>query len=102
MIFDRHGKTLLGGIQRRTFRDRPGFEDALHLETEVVVEAGGAVLLHHEAVSFVFLHFGGRLGGVGKAAFALIFLKCHSGSLDDATHRSRCQRLCEGRRGLLN
>src|SRR5271167_3187658 len=46
MVLDHHGEPLVGGIERRSLRHRPRAQHALHLETEVVMEPGGRVLLH--------------------------------------------------------
>ena len=51
MILDVDGEMLLPRLERHTFRYRPGDEDAVALEAEVVVEAPRVVSLHDEARS---------------------------------------------------
>ena len=51
MILHLHGKTFVGGVKRWALGDGPGLEHAFLFEPEVVVQAGSAVLLHHEAVA---------------------------------------------------
>ena len=48
VIFDLHCQAFVGGIHRRTFGDRPGFQDAIEFEAQIVVEAGGGVFLDDE------------------------------------------------------
>ncbi len=45
MILDFKGQTLVMGIERRAAGHRPGLEDAVQFEAEVVVQAGGVMLL---------------------------------------------------------
>ena len=51
MIFDLDRKPLVMGIERRPFGHSPGFENAIQLEPQIVVEAGGVVLLDDEAAT---------------------------------------------------
>ena len=51
MIFDLDRKPLVMGIERRPFGDSPGFENAIQLEPQIVVEAGGVVLLNDESAT---------------------------------------------------
>ena len=46
MILDHHGKPFVRGIERRSLGYCPRTEDTLHLETEIVMEPGGRMLLH--------------------------------------------------------
>ena len=77
MIFHLHGEALVGGIERRAFGDGPRFQHAVHLEAEVVMQAGGAVLLHHEAPLLALAELGRRLGRLLEVAFPFVFLKRH-------------------------
>src|SRR5262249_29338334 len=43
-----HREALVGGIEARSLRHRPALEHALELESEVVVQPRGGVLLDHE------------------------------------------------------
>ena len=51
MIFDLDRKPLVIGIERRSFGHSPGFENAIQLEPQIVVELGGVVLLDDEAAT---------------------------------------------------
>ena len=73
MILNLHGEALVGRVERWAFGYGPGLEHAFHFEPEVVVQAGSAVLLHHEAVAGFLLQLGRRLGGFLEAAFTLVF-----------------------------
>ena len=48
MVLDEHGEALLGVVGGRPLRHRPRLERAAELQPEVVVQAGGGVLLHDE------------------------------------------------------
>src|SRR5580704_3432360 len=78
MILDLHGQTLIRRIERGPFGHRPGFQYAFHLQPEVVVQACRIVLLDHEAIALLFLHFWRRFGRVFESAFSLIFFERHS------------------------
>jgi hypothetical protein len=52
VILDFDGKTLVSGIERRSFRHRPGFEDAVDFQTEIVMQARGYVLLNDKTQAF--------------------------------------------------
>ena len=78
MIFHLHGEALVGGIERRTFGHGPGFQYAFHLKAEVVMQAGSAVLLHHEAAPLALAQLGRRLGRLLEVAFPFVFLERHT------------------------
>src|SRR6266850_3084076 len=48
MIFHLHRQPLVMRIQRGAARDRPGLEDAVELQPEIVVQPAGVMLLDHE------------------------------------------------------
>ncbi len=48
MVLHASGKTLVSGVERRTFGDRPGEQHPIPFQPEVVVQAGGVGLLHDE------------------------------------------------------
>ncbi len=48
MIFHLHRQPLVVRIERGAARDRPGFEDAVELQPEIVMQPGRSVLLDHE------------------------------------------------------
>ncbi len=79
MILDLHGEALVIGIERRALGNGPGFEDAIHLETEVVVQPRGAVALDHEAMTGLLLDLGRRLGRGFKASFTFVLVERHGG-----------------------
>ena len=72
MVFDVHGETAFGGIERGSFRDGPAFQDAVNFEAEIVVEPGSVVFLDDEALSAggVFASFG--LGRFAEVAFTFV------------------------------
>ena len=49
MIFDLHRQPLVVRIERGAARDRPGFEDAVEFQPEIVVQPRRVMLLDHEA-----------------------------------------------------
>ena len=51
MIFDLDRKPLVMRVERRPFGHSPGFENAIQLEPQIVVQAGGVVLLDDEAAT---------------------------------------------------
>jgi hypothetical protein len=51
MVFDLNRQPFVGGVQRGSARDRPGLEDPIELEPEVIVETPRRVLLDDEAQS---------------------------------------------------
>ena len=56
MVFDLDRKPLVMGIERRPFGHGPGFENAIQFEPQIVVEAGGVVLLDDKAATGRGLH----------------------------------------------
>jgi hypothetical protein len=75
-----HRKALLSRNEARSPGDGPAFEHAIHLETEIIVEAARVVLLHHIAATALvrgFLDPASRLGGGVEATFATIGLERH-------------------------
>ncbi len=74
MIFHLHGQALVGGIERRSLRDGPRLEHALHLQAKVVVQAGGAVLLHHKAVAGFLFQLGRRLRAFPRSGVCVCIL----------------------------
>ena len=77
MIFSEHGQPLLGWIQRRAFGNCPGAEDAFHFDAEIVVKAGGAMLLNDEAVAAFLSDFAGRLGSLIELSLPSVLFKAH-------------------------
>ncbi len=53
MVFYLHGQSFIGGVERRAFGDGPAFQDAVHFQPEVIVEAGCGMFLHDEPQGFV-------------------------------------------------
>ena len=52
MILDLDREALVVRIERRPARHRPGLEDAVELEPQIVMQPRGGVLLDHEAPLF--------------------------------------------------
>ena len=77
MILDLHRQPLISRIKRRPLRNGPRLEHAFHLQPEIVVQTGGTMLLHHEAVPGFLLHFRWRLRRFLKAAFAFVLFQWH-------------------------
>jgi hypothetical protein len=48
MIFDLHGETLFALLGRDAFGNCPGFQNAVHRQTKVIMETFRCVLLNHE------------------------------------------------------
>lgn len=51
MILDLNCQPLVVRVERRAFGDRPGFEDAIQLEPQVIVQPGGIMFLDDEATA---------------------------------------------------
>src|SRR5690348_5055589 len=85
MIFDVHREAFRLRIERRPLRDGPRHEHTFVLESQVVVQMAGEMLLHAEksrlplARRFRRLGVTGGLGRLGKVAFSFVLLKwfCH-------------------------
>ena len=52
VVLDLDRQPLVGGVERRALGHRPGLEHAVVLEAEIVVQAGGGMLLDDEARVF--------------------------------------------------
>ena len=48
MILDHHGETFFTVVEGRAFGDGPGLEDAVQLQTEVIMQTAGVMLLDEE------------------------------------------------------
>ena len=48
VIFDFDGEPAVAVFRGKTFGHGPGFQDAVHFEAEIVVQAGGIMFLHDE------------------------------------------------------
>ena len=77
MIFDLHGQPLVGRIERGPLWNGPRLENAFHLEPEVIVQAGGFVLLDNEAIALLLLDFRWRLRSLLEPPLALVFFEGH-------------------------
>src|SRR6266404_2627679 len=79
MILDVDGEPLVRRIEARSLRHRPAFERAVELETEVVMQAAGGVLLHDEPQPCAALrrHAALRLRSLAEIAFAMVALETH-------------------------
>src|SRR5260370_24870703 len=77
MIFDLHGQTLIGRVERGAFGNCPRLEDAFHLQPKIVVESGSGVALHDKAVPRLLFDLGRRLRSLLKAPFSFVFVERH-------------------------
>src|SRR5215472_8785611 len=89
MVFHMNGEGLRQWFQARAFGNSPGFESAVHLQPEVIMQPRGVVSLDAEVVG------GRRSRGCGpglwclvERPFALVFLQRHYG-LALSWHNSR-------------
>src|SRR5204863_167771 len=86
VIFDVHRQPLGLRIERGSLRHGPRHQDAVVLETEVVVEMTGEMLLDAEEELFRLLlrdDLALRLRTVLEVALAAVFLEGHSEILDE-------------------
>lgn len=74
MVFDLDRQPLVGRIERWAASDGPGFEDAIKLQSQIVMEASGIMLLDDEpkAVRRPNIDVAGRFFGFLKIALSLI------------------------------
>ena len=85
---DRHPPDL--GVQGRALGDRPGDEDAIDLEAEVVVEPRGPMALHDESAGLAAAR---RSPGPGRAPASSRSRACAD------TPRAACPSVCQPRAG---
>ncbi len=96
MIFDLHGEALVGGIERRTFRNSPRLQHAVHFQAEIVMQAGCAVLLDDEATLSGLAQFRRRLRCLLEISFSFVFFERHA-HLDEHRGAPCCKRFCRTR-----
>src|SRR5207249_4050402 len=79
VVLDVHGKPFFRRIEARALRHRPALERSVELETEVVMQAAGCVLLHDEAQPRAPPrgHAALRLRSLAEIAFAMVALETH-------------------------
>ena len=68
----------LVGVEGWPLGDRPAGEHPVHLEPQVVMEAGGPMAVHHEASRAVAHVAGCRLRGAGKVPLAAVRVERHA------------------------
>jgi hypothetical protein len=73
MIFHVDGQALDRGIEGWAVRQRPGFQNAVHFQPQVIVETSCAMSLNKKAVSFPLGSLGGWLGSAGKDPLLPVF-----------------------------
>ncbi len=80
MVFDVDGKSLLGWVEAGSLGDGPTLEHAVQLQTEIVVQSPGLMLLHDESpLRLVGVwRIGGGLRCAREAAFTAIVVQSHS------------------------
>ena len=74
MVLDLDGEALVAWIERGPLGDGPGFEHAIQLQPQVIVQAGCSMLLHHKARVVCRLGgaFSGRFGRLHEVALGAI------------------------------
>src|SRR5215813_14052431 len=74
MILDFNSQSAIVWVQGRPLCNRPGLEDAIHLQPQIVVKPGGGVLLDHEASEWARLdpRLPARLRGLREVALGLV------------------------------
>src|SRR5881296_1204790 len=79
VVLDVHGQPLVRRIEARALRHRPAFERPIELETEIVMQAAGCVLLHDETQASLpgCCHAALRLRSLAEIAFAMVALETH-------------------------
>src|SRR5215813_3090024 len=93
VVFHFDSQALVGGIERGSFGYRPGFEDAVVLQPQIVVEATGRVFLDDKArvLNLADRGLSARLSRLGKVAFRPVLSKvclCHYGYLSSTLTRA--------------
>src|SRR5215475_11662808 len=81
MVLNFDGKMFFAALPGKSLRQRPGFQDAFHFQTEVVMQPAGSMLLNNESRRAFDLFWNGlacRFSGLFEVAFAFVFGQCHS------------------------
>jgi len=78
VVFYLDSQTLDSRFKRYALGYRPTLEDALHLQTEIIVKTGCLMLLDNEAGLLLVLFFTPRFGGFLKVSLCLIFFEVHN------------------------
>ena len=77
VIFHFNGQAPLATTERKSFRDGPGLEDALHLQAKVIMQVRGRMLLDDKAepdIAAARAHSTSRFGRSAKIPLGLILL----------------------------
>src|SRR5262249_52702362 len=97
MILRRHRQTLVPFGVRRPFRHSPRFQHSVHLETKVVMQMTGSVLLNHKTAPAALpagsnTRWGGltRLREVAFPGVAVERWRCMAGDISQHLTRSVC------------
>jgi hypothetical protein len=77
MVLGHHREALVGRIEAGSLGHGPALEHALHLETEVVVEARGGVLLDAERPSLALSLLALRLRRDREVTLPVVFAESH-------------------------
>src|SRR5947209_19832694 len=91
MVLHFHREPLVVRIERGSFCNRPGFEDAVIFEPEIVMQPAGIVFLNDEAPALRWRdrQFAARLGGLFEIAFLPINRQLVVGHGDSCALTSR-------------
>jgi hypothetical protein len=91
MVFDLHSEPLVGWVERRAFGYRPALEDAVPLQSEVVMQMRGRMFLNHEAALLVRNGMcAARLRGDMEVSLASVFCESHTRKAMQTARRWRC------------
>src|SRR5260370_3345345 len=84
MILDLNGEPAVASFCGETFGDGPGFENPIHFEPEIVMKAGGIVLLddeHRCAARSTMRSFACGFGGAPEVTPGFVFLETQAAFL---------------------
>src|SRR5262249_839056 len=73
MIFHVHGQAFNRGVKGGAVGQRPGLEDPVHFQPQVIVETSCAMSLNKKALCFALSFFGGGLGSARENSFSPVF-----------------------------
>src|SRR5205814_1585974 len=98
MIFDFHSKMFFASFPGKPFRQRPRFQNSIHLQAEVIVQTARIVFLDDEARSAFDLFWqrfaAGWLGSFPEVALVFVFGESHAAKLNaDYPDRTDFKRL---------
>jgi hypothetical protein len=78
MVFHQDGQSFYAGIKGGTVRQSPGFQHAVHFQTQVIMETAGAVPLDEKPVALILRDGRFRFRRLAENALSPVFIKWHS------------------------